>query len=184
MTVTRETSATDAAPSDDLQRLADLAREHGLRIAVVESLTSGGFAHAIGAAPESSEWFAGGIVAYMTDVKESLLGLVPGTDPCSAECAEQLARGGRELFSADVCVATTGVGGPDPQDGHPAGTVYLGWATAHEGGHRRLALHGDPEDVLSDTVSIATELLLDRASACLRHDQGARDDALRVSDLP
>lgn len=148
---------------DDVAQLSDLARSHDLRIAVAESLTSGKLASVVGAGESASEWFAGGIVAYFTEVKERVLGLTPGTDPCSAECAEQLARGSRELFDADLSVSTTGVGGPDPEDGHEAGTVYLGWATRSAVGHRRLALDGDPVQVLEDTVAAAVRLLTFRA---------------------
>lgn len=150
-------------PTDDIDRLSELARTRELRIAVVESLTSGGLAHAIGAGDEASRWFAGGIVAYLTDIKQHLLKLAAGVDPCSAESAEQLAVGGLELFAADVCVSTTGVGGPDPEDGHPAGTVYLGWATHDRHGHEHLQLDGDPDAVLSATIDAAVRLLRARA---------------------
>lgn len=145
--------------TEDIERLSDLARERGLRVAVAESLTSGQLASTVGAGADASEWFAGGIVAYLTDVKERVLGLIPGTDPCSAACAEQLATGARDLLDADLCVSTTGVGGPDPEGGHAPGTVYLGWATADAVGHRRLALTGDPEEVLAATVEAAVRLL-------------------------
>ena len=128
-------------------------------MAVAESLTSGRLANTVGSGADASEWFAGGVVAYLTDVKERVLGLVPGTDPCSAACAEQLAIGARDLLDADLCVSTTGVGGPDPDGGHPPGTVYLGWATPDAVGHRRLALTGDPEEVLATTVEAAVRLL-------------------------
>lgn len=148
-----------ATVSADVERISELAHARGLRIAVVESLTSGGLAHAIGAGEEASTWFAGGIVAYMTDVKQNLLEMTPGIDPCSAECAEQLAAGGLALFDADVCVVTTGVGGPDPEDGHEPGTVYLGWAAGDRAGHRHLQLDGNPDDVLTSTIAEATHLL-------------------------
>ena len=90
------------AEQPSLDRLSEVAAERGLRICVVESLTSGRLASTIGAGDDAGDWFAGGIVAYLTDVKESLLGLTPGTDPCSAECAEQLAESARRLFDADV----------------------------------------------------------------------------------
>lgn len=143
----------------DIQQVSELARARDLRIAVVESLTSGGFAHAIGSGEEASTWFAGGIVAYMTDVKQHLLNTAPGVDPCSAECAEQLAAGGLELFAADVCVATTGVGGPTSEGGHEPGTVYLGWATDDGVGHLQLQIDGGPDAVLTVTIAEASHLL-------------------------
>lgn len=151
------------AVDDALARLSELATKRGLRLCVAESLTSGRLANTVGAAEDAGDWFAGGIVAYLTDVKERVLGLTPGTDPVSASCAEQLAVGARGLFDADLCVATTGVGGPGPEGGHPPGTVFLGWATADGVGSRMLELTGDPQDVLDATVDAAVQLLASHA---------------------
>lgn len=103
----------------DVTALSDLARSRHLHVAVAESLTSGALASAVGAGAEASTWFSGGVVAYLPEVKEWVLGFPADRDPTSAECAEQLARGARELLDADLCVSTTGVGGPDAEDGHP-----------------------------------------------------------------
>ncbi|QMU96997.1 CinA family protein [Microbacterium esteraromaticum] len=143
----------------DVTALSDLARSRHLHVAVAESLTSGALASAVGAGAEASTWFSGGVVAYLPEVKEWVLGFPADRDPTSAECAEQLARGARELLDADLCVSTTGVGGPDAEDGHPAGTVFLGWATRDGAGHRRLALDGEPDEVLEATVEAAVQLL-------------------------
>ena len=67
----------------DIAVLSELARERPLRVAVVESLTTGAHAHTIGAGDGASDWLAGGIIAYMQDVKEIVLGVAPGADPCS-----------------------------------------------------------------------------------------------------
>jgi len=144
-----------------VERLATLVAERALTLAVAESLTSGKLAAEIGRGEGAQDWFAGGMVAYQTRVKENVLGLPPGTDPCSAECAEQLARGAMTLLGADVAVSTTGVGGPDPQDGHDAGTVYLGWANRQGSGHRLLTLDGSPEEVLDAAVHAALHLFIE-----------------------
>lgn len=151
----------DDSGMDWVELLADIAAVGGLKIAVAESLTSGLLASRVGAGSDAGDWFAGGVVAYQSSVKESVLGVTPGLDPCSAEVAEQLAVGARRLLRADVAVSTTGVGGPDPEDGHPPGTVYLGWAMDGSHGHRSLNLSGSPEEVLEQTVAAATALLLD-----------------------
>jgi len=152
----------------EVSSLAALARSGRLRIAVAESLTSGALASAVGAGDAASEWFCGGIVAYRAEAKASILGFPADRDPTSAECAEQLARGARALFDADLSVSTTGVGGPDPDGGHAPGTVFVGWATRESAGHRRLNLDGDPEDVLEATVQAAVRLLSFRAAEMLR----------------
>jgi nicotinamide-nucleotide amidase len=144
---------------EELERVSDLALARGLRVCVVESLTSGLLANAVGAGKDAGTWFGGGVVAYLTEIKERVLGVAPGTDPCSAECAEQLAEHGRALFDADICVSTTGVGGPGPEGGHPAGTVHLGWATREGTGHRSLSLTGDPSEVIEESTASAIRLL-------------------------
>ncbi|WP_309068160.1 CinA family protein [Microbacterium sp.] len=143
-----------------IERLSEAARAHGLTVAVAESLTSGLLASEVGKGESSSEWFSGGVVAYRMPVKTHLLGVPEGTDPTSAECASTLATGVRALLEADIAVATTGVGGPDPEDGHDAGTVYLGWATADGSGADHLQLEGGPEEVLGATVDHAMRLLV------------------------
>lgn len=145
---------------DELSRLSEVARARGLTVCVAESLTSGRLANTVGAGHDAADWFAGGVVAYRTEIKERVLGVVAGTDPCSASCAEQLALGALELFDADACVSTTGVGGPGPEVGHPPGTVYLGWATRQASGHRALALRGDPSAIIEQATEAATRLLL------------------------
>lgn len=156
----------------DLERIAR-AGGLGVRIAVAESLTSGSVCAAVGKGEDASSWFLGGVVCYATVVKEEVLGLRPGTDPCSAECAEQLASGVYALLGADVAVSTTGVGGPDPEDGHEPGTVYLGWATRDGTGHRLLRLDGDPSEVVARAVAAATRLLAELAEDRLTADGAA-----------
>ena len=148
---------------DDIERLAKAASARGIRVAVAESLTSGLLASKVGAGEDASAWFAGGVVAYLTDVKESVLDLEPGTDPCSRECAEQLAAGVRSLMSADIAFSTTGVGGPDPENGHGPGTVCLGWATDVGTGSEVLHFDGGPDEVLTDTVDTSLRMLADLA---------------------
>jgi nicotinamide-nucleotide amidase len=69
----------------------------------------------------------GSVVAYMSDVKQSVLG-VTADKVVSAECAGQMAEGVRMLTGADVGLSVTGVAGPEPQDDQPVGTVFFGLA--------------------------------------------------------
>ncbi|AZC13052.1 CinA family protein [Microbacterium sp. ABRD28] len=148
---------------DAVEALAQRAQDRGARLAVAESLTCGLLASTIGKGESAQEWFAGGVVCYALDVKERVLGLEPGTDPCSPECAEHLARGVEQLIVADVAVSVTGVGGPQPSDGHPPGTVYVGWADDSGTGHRMLELDADdPLKVLEASVDAALEVFLER----------------------
>ncbi len=58
----------------------------------------------------------------MLDVDAALLAERGAVD---AEVALAMAAGVRRRLGADVGLATTGVAGPDPQDGHPPGTLHV-----------------------------------------------------------
>jgi nicotinamide-nucleotide amidase len=101
----------------------------GQTVAVAESLTGGLLSAALTETPGASESFRGGIVAYATELKASVVGVAEdllaergAVDPAVAEA---LARGARERLGADWGLGITGVAGPDPQDGKSVGTVYI-----------------------------------------------------------
>jgi PncC family amidohydrolase len=140
-----------------------MLRERGHTVAVAESLTGGLLGGALTEMPGSSASFRGGVIAYATDLKESLAG-VPGPlldaeGPVSAEVAASMAAGVRDRLGATYGVALTGVAGPDPQDGHPPGTVFVGVAAPAAGHVRALTLPGDREEVRRAAVVAALELL-------------------------
>ena len=66
---------SDADLEDLCAEIADLADRAGLRIATAESLTAGNIAANLGRAPSSGRWFRGGVVAYDTRLKHTLLGV-------------------------------------------------------------------------------------------------------------
>ena len=70
------------------------------------------------------------MVSYASEVKRDVLG-VTAERVVSAECAEQMAIGVRQLLGVDWALSTTGVAGPDEQEGQAVGTVYVGIAGTH-----------------------------------------------------
>jgi nicotinamide-nucleotide amidase len=151
-------------PADEFARVAsevaERAQAAGLPIAVAESLTSGGIANALGAAPEASEWFRGGVVAYAESVKRDVLG-VEADSVNSTQCARELATGVAGLLDAGAAVAVTGVGGPEPEDDEPAGSVYAAVTVQGEVRDAHFQFDGDPSQVVHQTVRAALELLRD-----------------------
>ena len=150
-------------PSSDsnqatVETIAHLAADQDLTVAVAESLTSGAIASALGAGPSAASWFAGGVVAYQEPVKFELLG-VPEGPVVTAECATAMASGVRRLTGADVAVAVTGVGGPDPSEGKPAGTVWIAVDRDAGANAQEVHLDGEPEQVLDGTVRVALDAL-------------------------
>lgn len=156
-------------------RLVAEAASRGLRIAVAESLTGGLLADALVSVPGASQVFSGGIVAYDTALKRSLLGveaeLLAARGPVDPEVARQMASGvrracavpadGGAMRPSDIGIATTGVAGPDPdpQSGQPAGTVWIGLSHGAQTRALRLSLDGDRAAIRAATVHEAVRLL-------------------------
>ncbi|SFN12401.1 MULTISPECIES: CinA family nicotinamide mononucleotide deamidase-related protein [Actinomadura] len=108
----------------------------GETVAAAESLTGGLIGAELTRTPGSSATYGGGVVAYATDVKRRLLG-VPGEllaahGAVHPDVAAAMAAGVRDALGTTYGLAVTGVAGPDPQDGHPVGTVYIGLAGPQE----------------------------------------------------
>lgn len=150
-------------------RAVEMGAARGLRIAVAESLTGGLLASAIVESPGASAAFSGGVVAYDTRLKHTLLGvdaaLLERCGPVDAEVAKQMASGVRTACAvggpADIGVSTTGVAGPDPdpQTGQPPGMVWIG-VSARSGEHAiRVAASGSRDEVRRQSVAAALEAL-------------------------
>lgn len=154
--------ARDAArpPVIDLCQLVGLERDRVAAIvteliaarrtvATAESLTAGLLAAVLAEIPGVSAVLRGGLVCYATDLKASLAGvdgdLLRTRGAVDPDVARQLARGARLRCGADIGIGLTGVAGPDPQDGVPAGTVFV---AAEAGTARQRAGSDDPEAVV------------------------------------
>jgi PncC family amidohydrolase len=150
-----------SAHSDDLAtEVGRLVTERGWTVAVAESLTGGLLVQALARVDGSSEWLAGGVVAYSRDVKHRLLA-VSSEKVVSAAAAAEMATGVRTLLRAGAAVAVTGVAGPDPQDGEPPGTVWLGVDLGDGPTSTPLRTGGTPAEICGDAVAASLRLLLD-----------------------
>lgn len=162
--------AYDARVSSDLAaEVVRLLAERRLTLATAESLTGGGVGAAVTSVPGSSAVYLGGVISYTTRVKVDLLEvpleIVHGDGVVSAPCARAMAAGVRRMLGADLAVSTTGVAGPDRQEGKPAGTVFVAVADVQGESVRPLSLHGDRAAIRAATTKAALELVGDRISA-------------------
>lgn len=152
--------------------VVDVLLQRGLTIAVAESLTGGLLVAELIATPGASGSVLGGVVAYSTELKHTLLGvdarLLAEHGPVHPEVAAAMAQGVRTRLAvagrpADIGISTTGVAGPDPQDGHPVGTVHLGFALGDRIEVRSLVLTGDRQQIrraaVSESLRVLSELL-------------------------
>ena len=132
-------------------------------VATAESLTGGLLGVALTAVPGASAVYRGGVVAYATDVKASLLGvdaaLLAAVGAVDPEVARQMARGARARLAATYGIATTGVAGPDPQEGHPIGTVHVAVASERGERVRDVTATGGRAEIRAAAVRAALNLL-------------------------
>jgi nicotinamide-nucleotide amidase len=148
--------------------LAEL-RRRGETLATAESLTGGLLGALLTAVPGASDSYLGGVISYATRLKQDLADVRPEIlatlGPVAGATAREMATGVARRCEADWGVATTGVAGPDPQDGHPVGEVYV--AAAHPASDRievrALRLTGDRSAIRGAAAAQALELL----AACL-----------------
>jgi nicotinamide-nucleotide amidase len=148
-----------------VERAVQALVRRGQTLAVAESLTGGLLAATLVEIPGVSAVFRGGLVVYATDLKNRLAG-VPETllaerGPVDPDVALALAAGTRERCVADWGLATTGVAGPEPQDGKPVGLVYVAVAGPTGCAVRELRLNGSRGQIRSETVSTVLGLLID-----------------------
>ncbi|MFC5603131.1 competence/damage-inducible protein A [Sporosarcina koreensis] len=117
-------------------KAAELLVGNKLTISAAESLTAGLFMAELADVPGISSSLKGGVVVYDEDAKMRQLD-IPGTlldeyGVVSSECATALARNVKRKFGSDIGVGLTGAAGPDPHDGKPVGTVWIGIAFQDE----------------------------------------------------
>jgi nicotinamide-nucleotide amidase len=164
--------------ADDLEALAARAiavcRDSQIRLVIAESLTGGLLASTLIAIPGASQVVLAAVVAYHDAAKHQLLSVPTMTLPTfgavSAQTAEAMARGARLILknvpdidaARVVGISTTGVAGPDLQEGKQVGTVHLGVATDDEVRSLDLHFYGDRGQIRQQACVAALNLLLEQ----------------------
>lgn len=148
-------------PEELAKSVSNAASRDGRRVAIVESLTGGLVCSDLAASPGSSEWFRGGVVAYDRTTKHGALG-VPDGPVVSEPAVRTMAEKAADLLGADLALAVSGAGGPEPQDDQPPGTV---WFAITDKGETEAWIEqfetDDPGDVLKNTRIRSLQALLD-----------------------
>ncbi len=112
------------------REVSELLWESEKTVATAESCTGGRIAEAIIAVPGASKYFKGGIICYVNEVKENLLGvshelLEEKTAVCE-EVAIAMVLGACKALNTDYAVAATGIAGPSGGTKEiPVGTIWL-----------------------------------------------------------
>ncbi|CAM5426677.1 CinA family protein [Streptomyces coeruleorubidus] len=159
----------------------------GRTLAVAESLTGGLVAAEITSVPGASKVFRGSVTAYATELKHELLGvdttLLAARGAVDPQVAAQMAAGVRKALGTDWGIATTGVAGPEPQDGQAVGTVFVAVdgplradsGSAGGGKVEALRLNGDREEIRRESVRSVLALLLKELAGEQTGNERAQD---------
>jgi nicotinamide-nucleotide amidase len=157
----------------DAAAVISALNRRGWTLGIAESLTGGALCAAVVSVSGASTVLLGGVVAYATPVKSSVLGvdaaLLAARGPVHPQVALEMADGVRRVVGANgaaahVGVSTTGVAGPDSPDGQPVGTVHIGIVTPQGSWAQALHLHGDRDSIRAQTVTAALRSLLEKVA--------------------
>jgi nicotinamide-nucleotide amidase len=153
----------DNATAARVAALIDALAAAGETVAVAESLTGGLVCSTLVHPPGASRVVVGGVIVYSTDVKASVLGVDEGLlaerGAVDALVALQMAAQVRSKFGSTIGVATTGVAGPDPQDGIPVGTVFVALVSDRIETVEECHFTGTRDDIRWATVDACLTLL-------------------------
>ncbi|AKK11307.1 competence/damage-inducible protein CinA-like protein [Corynebacterium uterequi] len=131
----------------------------GQTVATCESLTAGLCAATLAGVPGASKVLRGGLITYATELKRDLAGVDPdvlaAVGPVAAATAREMADGAARRCGATWALALTGVAGPDPQDGHPVGELFVGVHGPHGTYHRHVMLSGTRQEIREAAVAVA-----------------------------
>lgn len=145
------------------QLLCDALKARSLSIVTAESCTSGLLAASI-ASSCSARLLVGSFVTYRPSLKIAALDVPPDLiadrtvyDP---DVARQMATGALKAApEADLALATTGVAGPGPDQGKPAGLVFVAAALRDQEPHvRACQFAGTPQEVIAAAINMALQM--------------------------
>lgn len=141
-----------------------LLKKNGLTVTTAESCTGGMLAARLVNVPGVSDVYREGYITYSNKAKRRLLDVNKSTlkkyGAVSEQTAREMAIGGVFANGADVCVATTGIAGPDGgTEEKPVGLVYISCYLKDKVTVERFQFKGNREKIREQTVVKAMDLL-------------------------
>lgn len=154
--------------TDEAENLEDvvvrLLNKYELTLTTAESCTGGYLAGRIVKVPGASEVFREGFVTYSNKAKRKTLDVSKSTlrkyGAVSEQTAKEMATGGVFATDADVCVAVTGIAGPDGgTEEKPVGLVYIACYLKDQVNVEKFYFNGNREKIREQAVVQALDLL-------------------------
>lgn len=141
-------------------QLVRLLKLRSKKISVAESFTGGGISRAITSVSGASEVFFEGLNTYNEQSKIKRLGVSEYTlktvGAVSDQTAYEMATGLMDTGDCDICIATTGLAGPNTdKSGQPVGLCYLAIGTKERVLVYRYKFEGNREEITETAIRYA-----------------------------
>jgi len=151
-----------------------LARQLDVHLAVAESCTGGLISHLLTNVPGSSDYFLGSVISYANQAKIHLLNVKPETvaiyGAVSRETVLEMARGVRQVLSADIGISVSGIAGPGGETpGKPVGTTWIGLSVVGLDRAWHFQFAGDRQEIKQQAAEMALGLLVDHLKQGISH---------------
>lgn len=146
-----------------VKMLFSVLENRKLTLCSCESLTGGLFGATICSVSGASNYYKGGVITYVDEVKEKL-GVKKETleidTAISMKCACEMAQKASEFTNSNVGISFTGNAGPTAQDDKPVGEVFVGLCCNGQTKAYRYLLEGDRNSIREQIVKEGLRLLL------------------------
>lgn len=140
-----------------------LLTKHELTVTTAESCTGGLIAGRLVNVPGASGVFREGFITYSNKAKRKILDVSKSTlkkyGAVSEQTAKEMATGGVFATDADVCIAVTGIAGPDSEGEKPVGLVYIACYMKDKVKVEEYHFKGNREKIREQSVVKALDLL-------------------------
>lgn len=141
-----------------------LLKKYELTVTTAESCTGGLLAGRLVSVPGVSEVFREGFITYSNKAKRKILDVSKSTlkkyGAVSEQVAKEMATGGVFATDSDVCVAITGLAGPDgATEEKPVGLVYIACYMKDKVNVEEYRFNGNRNKIREQSVVKALDLL-------------------------
>ncbi len=157
------------------REISEILWETEKTVGTAESCTGGRIAEAIISVPGASKYFKGGIISYVNEIKERLLGVDPQvllekTAVCE-EVAVAMVKGACRSLQTDYAISATGVAGPSGGTKEiPVGTIWLACGSSE----RVVTLKVEEDHGRDINLAIATNKAMELFLSFLREENNPR----------
>ena len=157
------------------REVSQLLWESEKTVGTAESCTGGRIGEALIAVPGASKYFKGGIICYVNEVKENLLGvsheLIEEKTAVCEEVAIEMVKGACRTLQTDYAISATGVAGPTGGTKEiPVGTIWLACGSAE----RVVTLKVEEDHGRDINLAIATNKAMELFLSFLKEENEPR----------